>query len=214
MYDQVFPEDVERQAAAFDEIGASYEDAFGENATQIASVRWLLERLPEGARILDAGCGTGVPTAKLLVEAGCQVLGIDISREMLRIARRRVPRAEFQRMDIANLNLGDRRFHAITAFFSLLMLRKEQFVSSLAQLVAHLEPRGYVMLSMVEDDADYAPIEFLGTPLHFTGYPRAVLEGLLSDAGLEVVERVSESFTPRQGARVETQLFYRCQLAP
>lgn len=209
-----FTEEVERQAAAFDAIGASYEDAFGENAIQTASVNWLLDRLPSGAHVLDAGCGTGAPTARILADAGCRVVGIDISREMLRIARQRVPEAEFLRMDMAELRLGDRSFHAITAFFSLLMLRKQQFVTALQHLVNHLTPDGYFVLSMVEDDVDYAQIEFLGTQLHFTGFPRAALEATLRNAGLDIIELVTETFSPKQDAPTETQLFYRCQRRP
>ena len=159
-----FPEEVERQAAAFDTIGASYEDAFGNNAVQLDSVNWLLARLPDSARVLDAGCGTGVPTARILADAGCRVVGIDISQEMLRLAREQVPGAEFLRMDMADLHLGDLTFHGITAFFSLLMLRKQQFGDTLAHLVSHLTPGGYFVLSMVEADMDYAPDRVPGHP--------------------------------------------------
>lgn len=45
--------------------------------------------------VVDLGCGSGV-WAQELTRAGYEVLGIDISESMIRIARRRAPRAEFR----------------------------------------------------------------------------------------------------------------------
>lgn len=45
--------------------------------------------------IVDLGCGSGLSTQKL-VESGYSVLGVDISFDMLEIAKKRVPNAQFQ----------------------------------------------------------------------------------------------------------------------
>jgi len=44
--------------------------------------------------IVDLGCGSGIWAAKL-VEAGHEVVGVDLSAAMIDIARQRVPQAEF-----------------------------------------------------------------------------------------------------------------------
>lgn len=56
----------------------------------------LLRRhgVPNGL-VVDLGCGSGI-WAKELCAAGYRVLGIDLSRAMVAIARRRVPKAEFR----------------------------------------------------------------------------------------------------------------------
>jgi SAM-dependent methyltransferase len=46
-------------------------------------------------RIVDLGCGSGI-LSESLSNAGYDVLGIDLSPDMLRIARRRAPRAVFR----------------------------------------------------------------------------------------------------------------------
>jgi len=48
-----------------------------------------------GGRVVDAGCGSGV-WARELSDGGYDVLGIDISAHMIRLARRRAPAAKFQ----------------------------------------------------------------------------------------------------------------------
>jgi len=51
----------------------------------------LLTLLPRNARILDVGCGAGVPVIEFLVKAGFEVVGMDFSESMLRLARNNVP---------------------------------------------------------------------------------------------------------------------------
>ena len=53
----------------------------------------LLSRVPadlSGARILDAGCGTGM-LSQIAAERGAEVVAIDISPSLIEIARRRTP---------------------------------------------------------------------------------------------------------------------------
>lgn len=54
-----------------------------------------------GLRVLDAGCGSGDYTAKL-VEQGGDVIGVDVSEEMILAAKERVPDAEFIQSDLSN----------------------------------------------------------------------------------------------------------------
>ena len=49
----------------------------------------------EQGLVVDLGCGTGL-LARELIDAGYDVLGIDISGEMIELARGRAPEAEFR----------------------------------------------------------------------------------------------------------------------
>ena len=57
------------QAEAFDAIGDRYDEAFPHKEGQISAGAWLAGQLPAGSRILDLGCGTGLPTARQLTES-------------------------------------------------------------------------------------------------------------------------------------------------
>lgn len=62
-------------------------------------------------RVLDLGCGTGFLSVKLL-QAGCSVVGVDVSARMIESARRRCRKfgaaARFKKMAICGLDLGER----------------------------------------------------------------------------------------------------------
>ncbi len=66
--------------------------------------------------VLDVACGTG-DMAVELVRHGCDVTGIDISEEMLVIARRKVENGKWQVADAENLPFDDNAFDAVTCAF-------------------------------------------------------------------------------------------------
>src|ERR687887_1761749 len=106
---------------AFDLIGKRYDESFVERDVQLAEGAWLIQQLPPGARVLDLGCGSGLPTAKQLIDAGVEVVGIDESNAMLELARQQAPGGEYLHQDLRELDqLGE--FDAVVAFFALLML--------------------------------------------------------------------------------------------
>ncbi|MBI4172502.1 MAG: class I SAM-dependent methyltransferase [Actinobacteria bacterium] len=72
-------------------------------------------RLPDGARVLDLGCGAGIPTTKQLA-GRFAVVGADISEAQLRLARANVPNATFIHGDFAELHFVDEEPEGEVAF--------------------------------------------------------------------------------------------------
>jgi SAM-dependent methyltransferase len=54
-----------------------------------------LAGLEHRGTVVDVGCGSGI-LAEAMTEAGYQVIGVDVSEEMLALARTRAPNAEFR----------------------------------------------------------------------------------------------------------------------
>jgi magnesium-protoporphyrin O-methyltransferase len=85
----------------------------------------MLGRLPAalaGARVLDAGCGTGAMAA-VLAARGAEVVGVDISPALIEIAEARLPealraRVTFRAGDMLDPAMG--RFDAVMAMDSLI----------------------------------------------------------------------------------------------
>ena len=204
------------QAEAFDALGNRYDEAFPHKAGQIASAEWLIGALPAGSRVLDLGCGSGLPTARQLTEAGCRVVGVDLSGGMIALAREHVPAGEFHQADIADLrpegprDLG--RFDAVTAFFALLMLTRAEIPLALRTVHHLLLPGGLFALSMVEADVDDFAIPFIGRTIRVSGYLREELREVVEAAGLEIVEESSFTYAPATAdVPPEVQIFLRCR---
>lgn len=67
-------------------------------------------------RILDMGCGTGRTTVPLK-DMGMDVVGIDLSREMIRAAKEKRPDIDFRVMNACQLEFGDASFdHVLFSF--------------------------------------------------------------------------------------------------
>ena len=73
----------------------------------------LAERLTPGAKVLDLGCGAGVPATKLLADRDFDVLGIDISAVQIQRARRLVPSASFEQADVITWDHGAASIDAV-----------------------------------------------------------------------------------------------------
>ncbi|WP_093715768.1 class I SAM-dependent DNA methyltransferase [Actinacidiphila alni] len=207
------------QAEAFDAIGDRYDEAFPHKDGQIQAGDWLVESLPAGARVLDLGCGTGLPTARQLAEGGLRVTGIDLSPGMLTQARANVPEADFLQADIADIAgdsgpLAAGSFAGVAAFFSLLMLPRDEVPTTLRSIHALLEPGGLLALSMVEADVDYVAIPFLGHTIRVSGYLRDELLQVVADAGFEVIKEDSYAYAPASiDVPPEEQIFLSCRRA-
>jgi SAM-dependent methyltransferase len=98
------------------EAGRPAEDP-GRYAEWVASLASLLR---PGARVLDLGCGNGIPATRALCDLGLQVIGVDFSAVQLRRARRLVPAAALVQADMAALEFAPGSLDAVVAFYALI----------------------------------------------------------------------------------------------
>lgn len=204
------------QAEAFDVIGDRYDEAFPHKEGQVAAADWLIGSLAAGSRVLDLGCGTGVPTARQLADASFDVVGVDLSGGMVKLAREYVPGATFHQLDLADLRPGGPRdlgrFDAVAAFFSLLMLPRAEIPLALLTVRHLLVPGGLFVLSMVEADVDDFSIPFLGRTIRVSGYLLEDLRKVIETAGFEIAEESSYTYAPAVAdVPPEEQVFLCCR---
>ncbi|UVK49695.1 class I SAM-dependent methyltransferase (plasmid) [Mesorhizobium sp. AR02] len=207
----------EGQAIAFDAIGDRYDEAFPHKEGQVLAGEWLIKSLPTGSRVLDLGCGTGVPTARQLLDAGLEVVGVDLSAVMVKLAREHVQGATFHQLELADLRPGGPRdlgrFQAVAAFFSLLMLPRVEIPLALTTVRHLLAPGGLFALSMVEADVDDFPVPFLGNTIRVSAYPREELRTAVEAAGFTIVQETSSAYAPAAADLLpEEQIFLCCEL--
>src|SRR2546429_8375786 len=92
---------------------------------------------PQGAHVLDLGCGMGVPTTATLAQH-FTVTGVDISAHQIELARQKVPQATFIQSDISLLDFPPRSFDAVVAFYSLFCLPRAELFPLLQKIASWL----------------------------------------------------------------------------
>jgi ubiquinone/menaquinone biosynthesis C-methylase UbiE len=144
--------------------------------------------LPKNARIIDVGCGAGVPVAKYLVESGFEVVGIDFSEKMLRLARKNVPRASFIRKDMTQLDFADNSFDGLTAFYSVIHVPREKHSQLFRDFNRILKPNGIVLVTMGSDEWEATEsYSHYGIRMFWSQYsPQKTLQ-LVKAAGFEII---------------------------
>jgi ubiquinone/menaquinone biosynthesis C-methylase UbiE len=83
-------------------------------AARLRARSYQLLRLPEGATVVDVGCGTARAVAEL-AEQGTRAIGVDLDPTMLAAARRRFPDIDVRAADATELPLGDGEAHGYRA---------------------------------------------------------------------------------------------------
>ncbi|MBE1501168.1 cyclopropane fatty-acyl-phospholipid synthase-like methyltransferase [Amycolatopsis lexingtonensis] len=152
----------------------------------------LTGRLPAGSRVLDLGCGAGVPCTAVLAEHH-DVVGVDLSATQLELARRNVPGARFEKADMTAVSFPDGGFDAVTAFYSVLHVPREEQGALFVRIARWLRPGGWFLAALGCSEANGVEADWLGTPMFFSSHAPAVNRRSLEAAGftLEVDEPVT-----------------------
>jgi ubiquinone/menaquinone biosynthesis C-methylase UbiE len=113
----------------------------------------FLSFLPKGAKILDAGCGPGRDSLTLK-EEGCEVVGIDITPEMIELAKESAPKQEFLAKDMRKTGFKDESFDGIWANASVIHLPKQQMPGLLKEFSRILKPSGILFVSVLKGEGE------------------------------------------------------------
>jgi len=169
----------------YDKIAVEYQ-AGRQTFDNMKELDELAGLLPKGAKVLDAGCGAGVPAAKFLADSGFEVVGIDFSENMLKLARKNVPNATFIRKDMTRLDFADNSFDGLTALYSIIHVPREKHAPLFERFHKILKPEGIMFVCMGPDEWE-ATEKYYGTNMFWSHYsPEKTLQ-LVKDAGFQTI---------------------------
>ena len=107
----------------------------------------FIKLLPKNGRILDVGCCGGRDSEKFS-QKGLRVIGIDATESFLRVARKKVPKAKFIKMNLLKLKFPKDYFDAIWAYAILLHIKRKDIPKVLKDFYRILKPRGILHISV------------------------------------------------------------------
>ncbi len=156
------------------------------------------------AHILDVACGPG-NISKYLLERNpdLKILGIDLSKNMVDLARINNPSAQFEVMDCRSIKNLNKQYHAIIFAFCFPYLTKEEALQLIEDAAQLLRPDGVLYISTMEDD--YSKSKYIGPSdgsgvRIFTHYHEGayLIEGLTRN-GFTNIETIRQDFPVTHG---------------
>jgi SAM-dependent methyltransferase len=145
----------------YDREAAHYDATRGGDARAGAAADAIETVLPlaDGnvARIVDAGCGTGIVTVRLL-RPGRSVVGIDCSAGMAAVAAGRLP-GGVTLGNVTRLPLADASVDVVTMVWLLHLLPPAAAAAAVAEAGRVLSPGGLLVTTVGKNDATFGPAD-------------------------------------------------------
>jgi SAM-dependent methyltransferase len=187
---------------AWDNLADKYDERTSQELTQ--TFIEFKTKLPENGKILDLGCGTGLPHDKYLADAGFRVFGVDISGKMVKVASMNVPEATFHRASMNQIEYTE-EFDGVMSSFSMLLLPPRLFKETAMRIYSSLREMGFFYLALNEpvDESEDAEFEaftnIMGQDMYSRAYTLDEIEEIFLSIGFTRVEfnrviHVSEEF--------------------
>jgi SAM-dependent methyltransferase len=138
---------------------------------------------PRGGRALDVGCGCGGRFLRLLESHGYEVEGLDVSAQMIALAKTRNPGATFHHADVCEW-VPPGAYDFITAWDSIWHVPLEHSASVLRKLCGALTPGGVFIWTTGGLDGPEEKLDSsMGPPVYYSvlGIPQTLQT--IADAG-------------------------------
>ncbi len=107
----------------------------------------FISYLPQGASLLDLGCGSGIAIAAYFLEAAFDVTGIDYSDSMIALAKAHYPQGTWHVQDIRYIQLNQ-RFDAVYSWHGFFHLSVEEQKEALPKIAGLVKSGGSLMLTV------------------------------------------------------------------
>lgn len=145
---------VERYTSSAETYDLVYGDVIDYEATASQLTELIRARRPAACTLLEAACGTGAVLMPL--QAEFEVQGFDLSEDMLRVARAKLPDIDLRQGDMRDFEWGS-RYDAVICMFSSIgyMTDSVSLEAAYGRFAAHLVPGGVVIVEGWLEPAAY-----------------------------------------------------------
>jgi SAM-dependent methyltransferase len=158
---------------AYDTVAADYAELVRLDRSETALDRALIADFAARVRgrgpVLDAGCGPGRLT-RHLTDVGVDAIGVDLSPEMVRIARQRHPDLDVSVAGLDALPQSSGSLAGVLAWYSVIHTPPALLPTVLGELLRVLRPAGWLLIAAQSGEGARHLAHAYGHDLDLTAY--------------------------------------------
>ncbi len=159
----------------------------------LAEVETLAQLLTPGARVLDLGCGDGVPISRFLIGKGFDVLGLDSSSGMIARYRANFPHIPTRCLPAQDAEFVAGSFDAVVAWGVLFHLRGAEQAAVIARVATWLAPGGKFLFTS-GDVKETAENTMEGVAFRYVSLGAHQYREMLEAAGMHLVKEHADNW--------------------
>ncbi len=182
--------------AAYEQLGKKYL-VHRQSLKSDSYVRLLLKQLPKNSSILDIGCGAGVPVDDIIVKAGHEVTGIDLSPSLIKEAQKLVPQASYAVGDMQLLKPNEYSVDAVICLYAIFHIPRSEHSRMIKTFASYLPINGWLLISM-GDRVFEGEHEMYGVASYSSQWGSAENKKIIESSGFKIY---SEEFAMSNGER-------------
>ena len=173
-------------ADAYDAGACRHEAQRRDDSDDVRLLEFLDALVPAGGCVLDLGCGGGRPVTAYLARR-FRVVGVDVSKRQLELAREAAPTAKLVHADMLDLPFANGAFDAVVSYYAIIHVPRALHVLALAEARRVLRPNGWALLCLGATDkpAEYE-VTLLDRPILFSHFDEGDNLDLLAEQGFTV----------------------------
>jgi SAM-dependent methyltransferase len=199
------PDHLDATRISYDAVAATYAARFGDELDRKPLDRALLAAFAEtvSGPVADLGCGPGHLTDHLH-RLGLDVSGVDLSPEMVAVARRAFPALSFSVGDMTQLDIRSASLGGVVAFYSIIHLPTDRLPVAFGEFARVLAPGGQLLLAFQAGTGELHHVDdWHGHRVSMDAYRRdpGEIARLLTAAGLDVRASLVREPEPTEAAR-------------
>ena len=171
----------------YDEIGGKYTATRDENLAEMKLLTEFSEKIQSNGKVLDLGCGGGVPFTKYLSEK-FYITGVDLSPKQIERARKNVPKARFICEDMTMVNSPENYYDGIYALYSIIHVPRNEHLTIFLNMYKMLKPGALLLVSLhSNDDPQSIYDDYFGTKMYWSGFDKDENIKLIEQADFEII---------------------------
>ncbi|MEO8401524.1 MAG: class I SAM-dependent methyltransferase [Gammaproteobacteria bacterium] len=175
----------EKVYECYEEIVSWFDDARTKTLMESEYLNLIVKSIPAGGSVLDLGCGTGEPITQFFIDKGFKITGIDGSKKMIELCKKRFPNEQWIISDMRDINLNQ-KFDVVLAWHSFFHLDHDSQRKMFKIFSAHTKPNGILAFTSGEEE-DEVWSDNGGQQLYHASLSTKEYEKLLNESSFKVL---------------------------